>query len=474
MLPQTGKSKEEILSTLQAMKSDDPDWAHGKIFGLVYYLGEEHRALLKDAYSLYMYENGLNMMAFKSLKKLENELVRTGIELMHGPKSACGAVTSGGTESILLAIKTYRDKANTCFGIKKPELVLPESSHVAFDKACEYFGVKMRKVRVDPKTFRADVDHARSLINRNTIAIVGAAPQYPQGVIDPIEDLAKLALEKNIGLHVDACVGGFLLPFMEMNGVKLPKWDFRVEGVTSISADIHKYGFAPKGASLLLWRDMDHMKHQFFIATEWPGGVYASPAIPGTKSGGSMAATWAMFQHFGIDGYKKLANTTYTTARKLIDEINAIDGLEIMGQPDASLFAYRSTDPKCAIYVVGDEMNRRGWMIDKQQKPEGLHAMIMPVHEQIVDKYLADLRESVTFARANPQLAQEGTAVMYGLISKSPIRGLVRDAVLQTMQQLYAPEGTQTTAVASAGPKLPPKWVMKLLDLWARIRAIFQ
>ena len=479
MIPKTGLSTEDVLARLSEFKGQDPNWREGRIFSLVYYLGEEHRRLLTDAYSLYMYENGLNMMAFQSLKKMEDDIIRMSAELMGGSGAPVGTtvgtpvgtMTSGGTESILLAVKTYRDRA----GFRTPELIAPESVHVAFNKACDYFGVKMRRAKLD-EHYRVDVDHVRSLISPNTIAIVGSAPQYPQGVIDPIEQLAAIALEKNIPMHVDACVGGFLLPFLEMNGVKLPKWDFRVPGVTSISADIHKYGFAPKGASVILYRDMSYLKHQFFIYENWSGGVYASPTMPGTKSGGSIAGAWAVLHHFGEEGYRKLSRSTDETTQKFLRGIRAIPEMEILGDPEMSVFAYRSRDPKVNTYAIGDEMNRRGWMIDKQQKPECLHAMITPVHEHSVDAFLEDLAASVAHVRAHPELAMVGQAALYGMIAKAPIRGLVRSEVMKVMQQLYSGDGNSALPTSTSPPTTPTvlnRLLFFVLGFLERLRRVF-
>lgn len=437
-LPKAGKSPEKVHQELVEFKKNDPKWDEGRIFSLVYYLGEEHRKLLTDAYSLYMFENGLNMMAFQSLKKMETEVLQMSATLLGGNEKVAGTMTSGGTESILMAVKTYRDRKK----VKHPELVVPESIHVAFNKACSYFGVKLVKAKLT-SDYRVDCDHVRSLINSNTIAIVGSAPQYPQGVIDPIEELSKIALEKNVPLHVDACVGGFLLPFLEKIDVKIPAWNFKVPGVTSISADIHKYGYAPKGASVILYRDMSYLKHQFFIEENWSGGVYASPAMPGTKSGGSIAGAWAVLNHFGEEGYLDLAKRTHAVTQKFLKGIAAIPGLEIVGKPDMTIFAYTSNDPKVNIYAVGDEMHRRGWLINKQQKPECLHAMITQIHEKSVDAFLKDLAESVEHVRKHPELAMTGQAAMYGMIAKAPIRGMVRTEVQKVMQKLYSLDGAE-------------------------------
>ena len=471
-IPKTGKSPGSIFQALNDFKKDDPQWSEGLIFSLVYYLGEEHRKLLSDAYSLYMFENGLNMMAFKSLKKMETEVLQMSAALMDGDDKTVGTMTSGGTESILMAVKTYRDRKK----VSAPEIIAPESVHVAFNKACDYFGVKMRRARLDSE-FRVDLEHVRSLINSNTIAIVGSAPQYPQGVIDPIVELGKLALEKKVPLHVDACVGGFLLPFLEMNGVKIPPWNFKVPGVTSISADIHKYGFAPKGASVILYKDMSYLKHQFFIYENWSGGVYASAAMPGTKSGGSIAGAWAVLNHFGEGGYCDLAKRTYAVTQRFLAGIRAIPSLKILGNPDMSVFAYTSSDSAVNIYAVGDEMQKRGWLINKQQNPECLHAMITPIHEKSVEPFLKDLAESVEHVRKHPELAMVGQAAMYGMIAKAPLRGMVRTEVQKVMQQMYSLDGSQVADEDSAHEvalNAPPTSSKRLLFFFLNLLARFR
>lgn len=439
--PQRGLNKEQILTQLEQFKNDDPDFKKGKTWSLVYYIGEEHHKLLQDAYGMYMNENGLNTMAFKSLKKMEYQVVRHTAELFHGNEDTVGCMTTGGTESLLMAIKTYRDRARQEKPwIRNPEIIVPESIHVAVMKACEYFNVnfKIAKLRKDK---RVDLNSVKKLISRNTILIMGSAPQYPHGVIDPIEELSKLCLKKKIPLHVDACVGGFLLPFLEKNGIHLPLWDFRNEGVTSISADLHKYGYAAKGASLLLYKNMDFMKYQFFIYENWPGGVYASPSLPGTKSGGSIAAAWATIHSFGIEGYQEKAKIIWETSKKLQSGINQIQPLKLISNPDMSVFAFVSEDSNINIFAVADQMQLKGWHIDRQQDPNCIHMMVTPNHEKIADEYLKDLKEAVEFIRLHPENNFSGQAATYGLIAAIPFRSMVKKTVWKMMQQMYSASG---------------------------------
>ncbi|HCY85222.1 MAG TPA: aspartate aminotransferase family protein [Desulfobacteraceae bacterium] len=439
-IPDTGRDYESVLDELKTFSHDDPDYKSGRTWSLVYYLDEAHTDFLNRASGLYASANGLNPMAFKSLKRLETEVVRMTADLLHGDDGACGIVTSGGTESCLLAVKTYRDMAAKQKKIRRPEMILPESAHVAWDKGAQYFNVKPVRIPLDDG-FRVDAEKVRRAVTRNTVMILGSAPGYPHGVVDPIEELGEIARAKNIPLHVDACVGGYLLPFVEALGHPVPPFDFRVPGVTSISADTHKYGYSAKGASTILYRNMDIMEHQIFVSTEWPGGVFASPGLLGTRPGGGVAAAWAAMQAMGREGYLSRAREIMDTTQKLMDGINAIEGLKILGSPEMSLFAYRSTEKKLGIYAVGDRMEKRGWHIDRQQKPECLHAMVTPRHRDIAETYLKDLAESVAEVRANPKLSVQGGAATYGMVSKVPFRKMVKKNVLEMMRQMYGPDG---------------------------------
>jgi len=323
----------------------------------------------------------------------------------------------------------------------KPEMVVPESVHVAWIKAARYFGVKIIYAPLK-SDFRVDVEAVRKLINRRTILLVGSAPSYPHGVIDPIAQLSLLAQQHDIPLHVDACLGGFLLPFIEKNGMDVPQFDFRLPGVTSISADVNKYGFAAKGASTLIYRNMDYMKHQFFIDENWPGGVFASPALLGTRPGGSFAAAWAAMQALGEKGYRENASQIMEVTEKLQMGINAIAGLSIMGHPNMSVFGYYSTDSRVNIFAVGDQMEARGWHIDRIQRPEGLHMMVTPGHVKIIEGFLSDLAAAVETVRLNPDLAVKGSAAMYGMIAKLPFRGVIKKEVMKMMEELYSPRGS--------------------------------
>ena len=439
-LPQTGEDKEQIFKIMDEYRGKDADWRRARTWSLVYYLGEEHTAFIKEAYSRYFSENALNPMAFKSLKRFESEVVRMTSTMLGGDSRVVGTMTSCGTESCLLAVKTYRDLARARRPwIRKPEMVVPESVHVAWEKGAEYFDVKAVHAPLT-NDFRVDVDAARKLINRNTVLIGASAPCYPHGMVDPIPELAALAQEKNLPLHVDSCLGGFLLPFVEKLGYPVTPFDFRVPGVTSISADVHKYGFGAKGASVILYRDMRTLKHQFFVYENWPGGIFISPALLGTRPGGAIAAAWAAMMAIGEDGYIDIAKRIMDTTRRLIDGVNAIPELYVLGDPPMSVFAYASSSREVKIYAVADQMEKKGWHIDRLHRPEALHAIVMPAHENISEQYLEDLRESVDIVKKNPELATKGGAAMYGMISQVPLRGMVKSNVLKMMEDIYGPE----------------------------------
>ncbi len=440
-IPEKGMARGEVLELLHSFKEGDANYRDSKTWSLVYYLGEEHTKFLIDAYAAFFSENGLNPMAFKSLKRFEHEVVRMTADLLGGDNETVGVMTSGGTESCLLPVMTYRDRAaaKRSFRSRAPEMVAPASIHVAWEKAARYFGVKMvhAPLRSD---LRVDVEAVKKRINKNTILIVASAPSYPHGVVDPIGELGAVAREHRLPFHVDSCLGGFLLPFAEKLGYKIPPFDFRVPGVTSISADIHKYGYSAKGASVLLYRDMNYLKHQFFVHENWPGGVFISPALLGTRPGGAIAAAWAAIKSLGMEGYLELARKVMETTAALQEGIRSLPGMEILSNPEMSVFAYRSTSKKVNTFAVGDQMEEKGWFVDRLQRPEALHAMVTPLHERIIGDFLADLKEAVERVAGDPSLAKKGNAALYGMMARVPLRGVVKKEVLKMMEQIYGPE----------------------------------
>jgi glutamate/tyrosine decarboxylase-like PLP-dependent enzyme len=437
-IPTTGRAADEILRELETRCTADTDWRGGRVFSLVYHAGEAHEQLMHRAHALYASTNLLNPMAFKSLKQMETELVEMTGRLFHCA-GAVGTVTSGGTESILCAVAAYRDRARRERPwIRRPELVVPMTAHPAFDKAAHYFGVKLVKVPVGAD-LRADVRAMAKAIGWRTIGLVGSAPQYPHGVIDPIGELGELAQRRGLPLHVDACVGGFMLPWLEKLGRAIPRWDFRVPGVTSISADLHKFGYAAKGASLLVWRSIDAMRHQFFVATDFPGGIYASPTMLGTRPGGPVAAAWAALQSLGVDGYLELARTAIDAADRLRTGIARVPGLVLLGKGDATIVAFAAKN--LDTYAIADRLEARGWSVDRQHRPASLHLTVTANHAPIVDEYLRDLAAAVDDVRRDPGLAKSGTAPMYGMAGKLPVRRLVASQVRKVFANMYAGSG---------------------------------
>lgn len=426
-IPQTGRAPDDVLGDLRARHDADVDWRRGRVFSLVYHASDAHEHLVKQAHAEYGSANLLNPMAFKSLKQLEKELVEMAGGLMNGT-GVVGTVTSGGTESILCAVAAYRDRANKWW----PELVVPRTIHPAFDKAAHYFGVRLVKVDVRDD-LRVDARAMAKKISRRTIGLVASAPQYPHGVVDPIAELGEVAQRHGLPLHVDACVGGFLLPWLEKLGRPVPVWDFRVPGVTSISADLHKFGYAGKGASLLLWRSLADLKHQIFVATDFPGGIYASPTMLGTRPGGPIAAAWAALQAQGEDGYLALAKAAAEAADRLRTGIRGL-GLRVLPS-DSTIVSYSGKN----VFALADRLEARGWSIDRMHRPEAIHLTVTANHAAIVDEYLADLAAALAEVRADPSLAKQGTAPMYGMAGKLPVRRLVARNVRKMIAEMYAP-----------------------------------
>jgi glutamate/tyrosine decarboxylase-like PLP-dependent enzyme len=396
-LPERGRPIDEVIADLEAKRAHDVRWRDGRAFGMIYNGGPSVHEVAERAASLYLHENALNTKAFPSLGAIQSEVVRWTADLVHGPESAAGFITSGGTESILCAVLAARERARKERGISAPHMVLPESAHAAFHKAAHIFNVAVSKIKVRGD-WTVDVEAMAAAMRPETVLLVGSAPQYPQGVIDDIPAIAALAKRAGINCHVDACMGGFVLPFAERLGRAVPPWDFRVDGVTSISADIHKLGYAPKGASVILYRDKRLRGYQTFVFDDWLGGFYASPNLQGSRSGLPMAAAWAVMQHLGIDGYVRLTAETLDNADKLRAGIKAIDGVRVLGDGAFHLVAMAS-DPASArqvdVFAVGDALLERGWFHDRQAPPDSLHSTVSNSNIGMIDRYLADLSDAV-------------------------------------------------------------------------------
>lgn len=391
-LPERGIPLEEIIAEMKEMKSEDADWRGSRTWSLIYPAGEEIDEVIRQAANLYLFENALNPFRFPSLRKMESDVVAMTANLLQAPEGSGGSMTSGGTESILMAVKTARDRARKVKGIHDPHMLVPYSAHPAFAKAAHYLDIEFEQIPLRDD-YRADVEAARRLTNDRTVLIVGSAPNYPHGVIDPIPELAVIATERDISFHTDACVGGFLLPFIEMSGEEVPPFDFRVDGVTTMSADVHKYGYASKGASVVLHRSGSDLEYQAFLYDRWPGGIYGTFALAGARPAHPIAVSWAVMNYLGREGYMRLTQRALNSARRIRDGIRGIGGLEIVGEPCATLTAF--TSKEFDIMAVGDVMDEKGWHLDRQMDPPALHMMVSPEHDRIVDEFLADLKFSV-------------------------------------------------------------------------------
>lgn len=394
-LGQQGRPVDDVIADLTEKRTNDVRWADGKTFGMVYDGGPSVHDVAERAAQLYLHENALNTQAFPSLAAIQREVVGWTASLLHGDDAVAGFLTSGGTESILCAVLAARERAAAERNITEPEIVLAETAHAAFHKAAHNFGLTIRKapVRAD---FTADVDAMTAMVNENTAIVVGSAPQYPQGVQDDIVAIAELASSVGANCHVDACMGGFVLPFAERLGREVQPWDFRVDGVTTISADIHKLGYAPKGVSVILHRTKQSRQYQTFVFDDWLGGFYASPNMQGTRSGLPMACAWAVMQHLGIDGYVELTRQTLINADRMRAGIMAIDGVRVLGDGEFHLVAMTGEpDSGVDAFALGDALLRRGWYHDRQTPPDNLHSTVSNTNTGVIDDYLEDLAACV-------------------------------------------------------------------------------
>ncbi len=437
IIPPEGEDPDLILQQIRKMKDKDVAWKEGKVWSLVYFADETHDNLLKAAYSELFSSNYLNPLAFKSLHRMEQEVVQMTGHMLHGDEHTVGVMTTGGTESILLAMYCYRQRARKLHPhITQPEVIAPVTIHPAFDKSAEWFGLHLRKVPVD-EYMRVIPEKIEKLINSNTILMVASAPGYPHGTMDPIQDMAAMAIRHHLPFHVDACIGGFMLPWVEKLGYAVPAWDYRVTGVTSISSDVHKFGYGAKGASVVTYRSMDYLRHQFFVTTDYPGGIYLSPTLLGTRAGGPIAAAWAGMKHLGENGYLSIAKKLMAGAQKLRDGLTAIPGIIIIGKPVMNLISFTTSNNRPDIFVIADQLEDQGWMVERQQFPDSIHLTILPTNVDVIDQYLHDLKDALAYAAEHPEAAAKGNAALYGLLARIPFRGMVEKSVKKIMEDMY-------------------------------------
>jgi sphinganine-1-phosphate aldolase len=476
LFPEKGQDGDSLLNEMRLIKESDSSWRNGKIFGYVFHPGDEDARVVEEAHHLFCCENALNSSLFGSLRKFENETVAMVAGLLNAGPDAAGSLTSGGTESILMAVKVARDLARSKHPENtQPEIVIPESAHPAFDKVAHYLDVGVVHVPVE-KDKRVDIDELEKLISSKTILLVGSAPCYPHGVVDPISEIGSLAVKYHIPFHVDACMGGLMLPFVERLGYPVPQFDFRVRGVTSISADMHKYGYSPKGASVIVYSDHELRKYQFYVQADWSGGIYGSPTMLGTKCGGPIAAAWASIKLSGCEGYLQRAKEVMETVKKIQTGINSIPGLFVISNPEMSLFSF--TSDVYDIFALGDELTMQGWHLDRLQFPNALHMTISYQNVGKAEEFLSALGMAVTkvsshrirnatshllvsfvneLSRVLPEKwfnwlsssaaglfnQKEGskpgkTAAMYGMTASLDNRKNVHEMILEVMDKIYS------------------------------------
>uniref|UniRef100_A0A8C1MT63 sphinganine-1-phosphate aldolase n=1 Tax=Cyprinus carpio TaxID=7962 RepID=A0A8C1MT63_CYPCA len=442
LLPVQGLTHKQLLDKIREYEtlSESPvDWAKGKVSGAVYWGDEKLTDLLVKVYGEFAWSNPLHPDLFPGVRKMEAEVVRMACALFNGGPDSCGTVTSGGTESILMACKAYRDMAHER-GIKHPEIIAPVSVHAAFDKAAHYFGMKLIHIPLDKKTMKVDVKAMRRAISRNTAMLVCSAPQFPHGIIDPIVEVAKLAVKYNIPFHVDACLGGFLIVFMEKAGFKLDPFDFRVKGVTSISADTHKYGYAPKGSSVVLYSDKKFRHYQYFVAPDWQGGIYASPSMAGSRPGGIIAACWATMMHMGEKGYVEATKKVIETARKIKAGIRQIDGVFVFGDPEVSVVALGSD--VFDIFRLSNALTSKSWNLNTLQFPSSIHICVTMLHTQpgVAEQFISDVKREVAIIMKNPKEKTTGMGAIYGMAQSIPDRSMVTEVSQGFLDCLYSTE----------------------------------
>ncbi|TWV56411.1 aspartate aminotransferase family protein [Streptomyces misionensis] len=472
--PAAGRPADQLLAELRGLRAADAPTRGGRTFAYVYDAGlPDVDELAAAAYGVFATVNGLDPTVFPSVARLENDVVRA-VSAVLGVPGAQGSFTSGGTESILLAVKTARDHARAVRGVTRPQLVLPSTAHAAFHKAAHYLGLETVVVPVDPLTFRADASAVADSVTDRTALVVASAPSYAHGVVDPVADIAAAAAERGVLCHVDACIGGWFLPFLARAGRPVEPFGLSVPGVTSLSVDLHKYGYADKGASVVLYRDAELRRHQYFAYAGWPGYPVVNPTAQGTKSGGLLAQAWAVLHHLGHDGYTALARRVAQAADRLLPGLRGTDGVRVLGDPAGSLIAFTVLGPAGTpdlglVLHVADEMRERGWYLQPQLScdglPPNLHLTLTPATSDRVGPLLADLAESVTAARAcepvtvDPALAELAATLDPDTLTPEDVAGFLAFAGLDGDQGLPS----RTAPVLALLDALPPRLKERML-----------
>jgi len=440
-LPDQGLPRVDVLEEMRRLKRlEDAKWKEGFVSGAVYHGDESHIGFLNEVYGINSQSNPLHADVWPSSAKYEAEVAAMAGNMLGANTGSgtgeeiCGVVTSGGTESILLAMKAYRDWARDRRKITRPEMLIPTTAHAAFDKAAQYFNIRCIRIPVD-EGYRADVEATRRAITKNTAVLVGSAPTFPHGIIDPIEELSELARQRGVGFHTDACLGGFVLPWAEQLGYDIPSFDFRLPGVTSLSADTHKYGYAAKGTSVILYRGSELRHYQYYKTTEWPGGLYCSPTFAGSRPGALTAACWAAMVSMGARGYLEATKRILETAAFIKGGIQRIPELSILGDP---LWVISFGSKILDIYRVLDGMSERGWALNPLHKPPCVHLCVTLRHTEqgVAERFLDDLSSTVAYVKENPDV-KGGMAPVYGMAARLPLRGVVGELLERYMDLLY-------------------------------------
>jgi glutamate/tyrosine decarboxylase-like PLP-dependent enzyme len=401
--PETGRPSHDVLDDLRAMRQGDAGWAEGRVPLFVFKGTDQASAIAQDAFNIFFAENALGKnRAFPSLKRMEDEIIEMALDLFNAPAGATGFVSTGGSESIIQAVQTARDwsRAKRADPTHRGNIVMAYSAHPAFDKAARLMDLEVRRIDTGPD-YQADVEAMVAALDGDTIMMVGSAPCFPYGVFDDIEGLGAAAAAGDVWLHVDACVGGYLAPFAKSAGFNIPPFDLAVPGVTSLSADLHKFGWAPKPISTIFYARDEHARHHGFDFDGWPNGRFQTNTIVGTRAGGAIAGSWALFQHLGRDGYARIAKDLLDGIQRYRDGIASIEGLGVVGDPLLSIVAVEATDKTVDIFAVADALQEKGWVAGLVRRPKALHRMMSMLHVPVVDDYLSDLEAAVEVVRAS-------------------------------------------------------------------------
>jgi glutamate/tyrosine decarboxylase-like PLP-dependent enzyme len=443
-MPSEGRSRESILAELAGFAhSEDKAWETGKVSGTMYCGDHEHYDFMGRAFELFAHVNALQRDICPSMTRFEGEIISMTLDMLHAEAvtdtEACGLVTTGGTGSILHAVLAYREHGRQTRGLDRVNIIKPETAHPAFDKACHLFDVELRKAPVDPQSTKVDVDWVRDHIDASTVAVIGSACNYGYGTIDPIDELSDVVLDKGVGLHVDGCLGGFILPFGQQLGFDIPVFDFRIPGVTSMSADTHKYGYAFKGSSVCAFRDKALRNSQYFFLADWSGGKYCSPGIEGSRSGGILAATWAAMVSIGRQGYLGYAKKIFDTSYAMQDAVRSHPELRMLGTPT---FLFSFTSDAFDVYHVNDFMRLRGWRFNGQQYPNALHMAVTRPQTQpgVVETFASDLAEAVAYANEHAAEVPKSTAIYGGVAGgfTDEADGFIREVMAAMMDDQMA------------------------------------